>query len=501
MTVPIISQADVKLFTDEDFRDIFANQKFKLTPRLHQYATLLWGLPRDRIMLLHDIGTGKTLASLLLAEFWKCKKILVLCPNSVRRTWRDELAEHTNMTFVDLTGTTEERKKLARTSKALVHIINYEGLKLVWGCKVPISGKKGNRFVGDAQAILQAGYDCIIVDELHHLRTFNSVTVSVAYHLSLAANKIIMLSGTPTAKDVSEFWSECMVLDNGATLGNDWKVFLHEHFKVWVQQVGAAHFYNWSPKPGAKAAILDKVSRVALRYDASECVDLPPVTYQRRVVDMSAEQKKLVAAVVSDLKLELTMGQLTTKNALNKSAKLLQILGGTLILPKGTQILKPNPKLDELIRVFQEVAGKAICFHSFVAEGRIIEQRLKQEGIEFRAIRGEVTDRDKQITDFKENPDVKVLVAHPTCGGEGLNLQVANVIVYYSQVTSSAIIRKQTEGRIVRAGQTKPCVIIDLVARDPAQTKESVDERLQLATQDQKDLATVILDWIRDFGK
>ena len=216
---------------------------------------------------------------------------------------------------------------------------------------------------------------------------------------------------------------------------------------------------------------------------------------------MSVEQKKLTLAIVANLKQDLKEFKLSTKDVINKASKLAQIASGFLIGEEGEiKYLKSSPKLDELIDLLLlEVQGKVIIFHNFVASGRMIEKRLKSKGIKFRSVRGETKNQPQQIDDFQHDPSIKALVSHPLSGGEGLNLQVANVVIFYDPIYAGATLRQQCIGRVYRKGQGKVCVIIDLQIQDPDSAVDSIDERILASALSKRDLAKSMLDWIRDF--
>jgi ERCC4-related helicase len=121
----------------------------------------------------------------------------------------------------------------------------------------------------------------------------------------------------------------------------------------------------------------------------------------------------------------------------------------------------------------------------------LIESALTREKIRFRSLRGEIKDKDKGYEQYLSDPKIKVLVANPQCGGEGIDrLQnVCNTVIFYSNAnTDSPILRLQAEGRIYRTGQTKKSLFIDLVLEGTTdeivsgrvkQGKETLDEILQ----------------------
>jgi len=507
----MITQQEVKLLEAKDFEHIFGHELdgFKHKPRHHQYASALWSWRRDRVLLLLGIGTGKTFASLLITHLWKRKKVLVVCPNSVRQTWKEELEKHTNETYTELVGTKARRKKLLE-NKTRFYIVNYEGLKVLFGRKVKLVVRNTirSRYVTDHDAIMDAGFDCLVIDEVHHCRNFMTVQTQIAYNLSKVAGRCIALTGSPVGSSMTDFWSEFMVLDQGETFGPMETEFLHKYFNSYEISVNPrCTIVKWSVKKGCREKILELVEKKTLRYDAKECFDMPKVTYERRYVQMTVEQLRIYFSILNDLIVEFQEGKIKLNNVINKTVKLRQVMSGFIIkndvTPEGVEVstpirLKANPKLDELEDLLGEIEGKVIIYHSFVEEGRMIEARLKKMGVKYASMRGEKTDRQGEYKKFKR-PDVRVLVAHPVAGGEGLNLQESNVMIFFSQVGGGGIYRPQAEGRIVRAGQERPCIIVDLLAKDSSSPDdETIDERMYTSTQGKKDFAKSLLDWLRD---
>lgn len=503
----LISQSDAKRLTRDDFRFIFEGTKLKTEPMVHQYASMLWSLYRDRVIFFHAIGTGKTLAALYTNLLWKVKRTLVVCPCSVVKTWIDEIEKHTDLGHTVLTGPAEERRAMMEESKSPIHIVNYEGLKLVYGKRVPRKPaqhqdpdeRMPTRWVADKELIERCSYDSLVFDECHHLKNWDSIQTTIAHFLARQVQKIILLTGTPMARDIRDFWAELMVLDNGATLGPNLFEFLHTYMNRVQFKVKNRHFYEWFPKKGSMETIVEKVAPVAIRYDTEECADLPEVIYERRYIEVTAEQRKLINVVMAGLKEDLKQLKLDRSKLLNKAAKLAQIASGFMLLDNDQEMfLKSNPKMDELVGLLLiEIPGKCIVFHNFVAVGRMIEQALKKHNLKFRSLRGEIKNKLEQIDDFQKDPSVKVLVANSQSGGEGLNLQVANVIIYFDQIWSP-IARSQCDGRVVRTGQKQHCLIIDLLQSLSSKT-QSIDERIHNSCRDKQDICENVLQYIRDY--
>lgn len=499
-----ITQLQVKSLSREDLEFILENylKLFKTTPRIHQLASILWAICRNEGTLVHDIGTGKTLAAIYTALCWNSDRILVVCPNSVRKTWIDEIKKHTDLCLQVLDGDGKRRRALVENDFSKFHVVNYEGLKIIWGRKVPVKNKKGeivkHQYEPDHDLILKMPYDCIIWDESHHCKS-GSMQSQISRELAKFAKKRLMLTGTPVAKDIRDLFWEFLILDSGRTLGKNEFEFLHTYMNRIEFKTRKRVFYDWVPKKGAKDEILKLISEKCIRYDASECCDLPELIVENRHIEYSDEQKELIEDVLNDLKEEFKVGNLTIKNVENRSQKLCQIGSGFILQEGKVEQLKSNPKLDELVDLIEtEISGKCIVVHNFVEEGRQIEERLRKNKIKFRSVRGEIKDKLKQIDDFQNDPDVKVFVAHPLSAGEGLNLQIANVIIFYNFSGMGVIQYRQCTGRIHRSGQTQRCISIHLVMHDSKIKGESLDEKMIENLQKNVDSSQAILDYIRD---
>lgn len=507
----LLTQQEAKALTEADFAYIFGKDfTFKTKPMVHQFASIVWAMDRDCGLFLHDIGTGKTLSALYTVEMWKCKKILVICPNSVRKTWMDQIKEHTDCSYVVLEGGAKERSELMEDSKSKFHIINYEGLKCLFAKKAPVIKKgeqTGSKYVPDHDRIVRMEYDCIVWDECHHAAgSGTSLQSQISYHLGRYARKRLMLTGTPISRDIRDFFWEFKILDDGVCLGESEFEFLHTYLNRVQIKTKSHTFFDWFPKKGASQQIIQKIAPSTIRYDVSECFDLPELIFESRHVQCTMEQRKLLRAAIEGLKVEIESGRLNVKNILNfenlanPTIKLAQIGSGIVLNEGQATHLKDNPKVDEVIDIIQsEVSGKCVVFHNFVEVGRVIEERLRKLNIKFRSLRGEIKDKLKQIDDFQKKEDVKVLVAHPLSGGEGLNFQVANVAIFVDWVGMGSILRDQCIGRIHRKGQAKPCVIIDVLLSDAESGKFTVDEKLHESVSVKCDVAKVLLDWIRDY--
>ena len=277
-------------------------------------------------------------------------------------------------------------------------------------------------------------------------------------------------------------------MDMGWSLGRNYCNFVRTYFRP----AG----FDWKIKKGSLEKILEKLKPNTIRYEREECFDLPERTYEQRRVYMTKEQTDLMASVVAQqANDDPDVAAWTNTDALQCGNKLAQISGGFMYGDaRKAKRLKSNPKLDELEGLFDELTGKVIIYHHYAEEGRMIEGLLRRLKIPFCSARGEIADKDEQIARFQKDKNVQVLVAHPSCGGEGINLQCASTMVFYSNGYHYAL-RVQAEGRIYRLGQKNRCLYIDIVADDG--TGDGIDFRILRSLKTKDDAATAVLDYIR----
>jgi len=466
-----------KSLTDAEIHYLLDGEQFKTPPMRHQQITLAMSTSRPRLFAWNDIGTGKSLIGVYAHQVWRSKRVLVVCPNCVVEGWRDQIAEHSDWQAEILTGPTAKRRTAIASSTARIFVINYEGLQYLFGQRI----KQGrtSKWHKDSASIHQANFDGLVIDEAHHVANKDSIQTRCCRMLSEQANQVLLLTGTPlkTVDDKGvpvmdpSIWTMYDVLDGGFTLGASRNNFLRQHYTK-------SFWGDWTVKPGHCEKILERIAPATIRFSRAECFDLPERTYEERFANMMPEQIRLTDKLIGQESINTPEGILGPQDATSLANKLLQVAGGMLIMEdKAVHRLKKNPKLDLLLEILREL-DRAVVFHNYVAEGRAICESLTALGIKYEAMRGDIKDRNGWRR-FNEDPAIRVLVAHPAAGGEGLNLQDnCSTMIFFSNGMLGAAAREQAEGRIWRAGQRNACLYLDLVLRG------SVDEQRLQKTKD-----------------
>jgi len=236
--------------------------------------------------------------------------------------------------------------------------------------------------------------------------------------------------------------------------------------------------------------LAEKLKPFSYRVLKDDCLDLPPKTYMKRVIQLTAEQKRVYQQMKSMALAELKGKMITTVNVITQLMRLQQITCGHFKADDGSMQEIKNNRITELMDLLEEVEGKAIIWahwrHDITTIVREIEKEYPGSVMTYY---GDTTtdDRQKAIKEIQD-PESKVrfLVGTPQTGGYGITLTGASTKIYYSNGYDLEK-RQQSEARIDRIGQEKPMTYIDILAED------TIDEKIVKALRKKVNIATEIM--------
>ena len=87
---------------------------------------------------------------------------------------------------------------------------------------------------------------------------------------------------------------------------------------------------------------------------------------------------------------------------------------------------------------------------------------------------------------MQDDPDLRILIAHPGCLSHGLTLTAANTIVWWSPTTSYEQYL-QANGRITRPGQTEKTLVVHLAG-------SAVERRMYAKLEKNEDVQNTLLE-------
>lgn len=173
----------------------------------HQIEAALFALksPLSKGVLLADeVGLGKTIeAGIVLCQNWSERKrrLLVLCPASLRKQWSIELEEKFNLPSVVL-----DAKTWRDTLKKGIHPLNQKAI-------VIMSYNYAGRMKDELKAI---AWNLVVIDEAHKLRNSyrESNKIGQAVKWATAECRKLLLTATPLQNSLVELYGLSTLIDD-----------------------------------------------------------------------------------------------------------------------------------------------------------------------------------------------------------------------------------------------------------------------------------------------
>lgn len=384
--------------------------------KLYQYQEdYLAKLPASCIMAA-DLGTGKTLMSLAHWDRQRTgRRLLIVAPAAKIRTkdWEHEAQRYfTNLGVRD-----------NYDYDGMIEYISYESLRLM--------DKKTKRprhwqFTGARNGGIV--YD-VIADECHALKNPTSKQSKAIQEIKKSGGLFIGLSGTPMPNGWIDFAGYSVLFGFVRNVTEFKKRYcVYQDFKGFPELV---KYIN-------TAELESQLSRCAFKLSREQAAELPDRRLLGVNIHMDAKTSKLYQTM------RLTKKDPRTGELLDNSSRLLSVLRQSTT----------EARLDQLVSIVGDTSDNIIVFYNYKSERSAILKALEKSGKTILRYDGDVHDKlpasDAQFQNV-------VLVAHYKSASTGLNLQWANVTVYFSPTYSYQEF-EQSIGRTHRNGQTKKCL-------------------------------------------
>jgi SNF2 family DNA or RNA helicase len=207
-----------------------------------------------------------------------------------------------------------------------------------------------------------------------------------------------------------------------------------------------------------------RVLQPAIRFSKEDCLDLPEMTYVRRLVELTPQQKKYYKLLKDKLVVQAGGEQITAVNAAVAMSKLLQVACGAVYTDNGEVIeFDIKNRYAVLKEVIEEASQKVLVFVPFKNAIDLVSEKLTNDHISNEVIRGDVpvNKRTDIFRRFQETPDPKVLIIQPQSAAHGVTLTAANTVVWWGP-TASLETYAQANARVHRAGQRHPSTVVQL---------------------------------------
>ncbi|HLJ09791.1 MAG TPA: DEAD/DEAH box helicase [Planctomycetaceae bacterium] len=439
--------------------------KIPLLP--YQLDGIAFAAGAGRAILADEMGLGKTIQGVGAAEFLareaEIKKVLVVCPASLKSQWRSEIHRFCDRQ-VQLVGGPSANRKPQYESDCFFTVCNYE------------------QVLKDIVSIEQVNWDLIILDEGQRIKNWAAKTSNVIK--SLKSQFALVLTGTPLENRLDDLYSVVQFVD-GWRLGPGFR-FFNRH-RVIDEKGKVLGYKNLAELREALKPIVLRRTRDSVK------LDLPPRTIDTIRIPPTDEQMGIHSANMQTVASIVAKKFISEMDLLRLQQALLMCrmsADSTFLCDKQ----KPGystklEHLDELFeRLFEEEGRKVVLFSEWTTMLNLIEPLLEKRKLDFVRLDGSVPQKQREelVHKFQTDPECRLFLT-TNAGSTGLNLQAANTVINVDLPWNPAVL-EQRIARAHRMGQTQPVQVFVLV------TEGTIEDNLLATLAAKKELALAALD-------
>lgn len=390
---------------------------------------------------------GKTIITLSVINELKygrfqVRKVLVIAPKKVAEaTWQREAAKWDNvkhLRFSTVLGSQAKRIRALNTP-ADIYIINRENV--VWLV---------DYYKNDWP------FDMVVCDEFSSFKSHSAKRFKALAAIRGHIDRIIGLTGTPSPNGLDDLWSQVYLLDQGQRLGRYYTHFRERYFEPGKRSREV--IYQYDPKDGAEAAILEKISDICISMKAADYLQLPKIIYDDIPVVLDAKAKKAYTELERKMILELPDDVIDVTSAAALSNKLQQLANGAIYNDEHDWHAIHSCKLEAFMELIEQLNGQhALVFYNFQHDRERLQELLAKSKLRVRVFSGAQDEADWNAG------KIDILLAHPASTAHGLNLQDGGHHVVWFGLNWSLELYQQANKRLHRQGQEQPVIVHHLI--------------------------------------
>lgn len=397
-------------------------------PMEHQKVAIEKLLANDKFILADDMGLGKTTSTVIASLECDIKKVLIVCPASLKINWKREIEFYSDENVLIVEG-----KKWGSTFK--YYIINYDILKNFHTTE--------NTEDSDAyKIILKENFDLAIVDEAHYISNSQAQRTKLLNDILAKIPKVWLLTGTPMTSRPINYFNLLKIVNSPLTL--NWKSYVLRYCKGYQFRVGGRKIWNTSGASNLDE-LREQTKAVVLRRMKTDILDLP---------------EKIISPIWLELKNSFYDDELTEFLRISKENRKKESLTVTLNRLMKLRQLIAIEKVDhtcELIDKVLEQGRKVIVFTNFTMSLDMIYEKYGKKAV---VLDGRMSkDRRQQSVDRFQNEDkVKIFIGNIKAAGVGITLTAADTVIF-NDLSFVPADHSQAEDRSYRYGQKNSVLV------------------------------------------
>jgi len=409
------------IIKDNTVKDVVISyEKYSKRPPLsHQKEAIQKLVENKKFILADDMGLGKTTSTIIAALETGAKKILIICPATLKINWKREIENYSDRSVYIAEG-----KNFDGNNDFV--IINYDIIKNFHDAK-----KK------DESQILAANFDLVVIDEAHYIKNAQAQRTKLINDIVKNIERLWLLTGTPMTSRPIDYYNLLSLIDS--PVAKNWMAYVIRYCSGYQFKVGPRKVWNVMGASNLEE-LRDRTLGLTLRRLKEDVLDLPD---------------KIITPVYLRLKskeYEEVMGEYYNwydKNPDESKSLTVQFTK----LTKVRQIIA-DEKITQTIELAENILEqdkKVIIFCNFTDSLNKICEHFGKSAVK---LDGSMSKAERQfsVDQFQENEKVKVFVGNIKAAGVGITLTAAEAVIM-NDLSFLPSDHSQAEDRAYRYGQ------------------------------------------------
>lgn len=465
------------IIKDNTVKDVVIDyEKYSHRPPLtHQKEAIQKLVENKKFILADDMGLGKTTSTIIAALESGAKKVLIICPATLKINWKREIENYSDKSVYIAEG------KNFSTEHDFV-IINYDIIKNFHDTK-----KKAE------SQIIDSNFDLVVVDEAHYIKNATAQRTKLINDIVKKVDRLWLLTGTPMTSRPIDYFNLLSLIDS--PVAKNWMAYAIRYCQGYQFNVGGRKVWNVMGASNLEE-LRDRTLGLTLRRLKEDVLDLPD---------------KIITPVYLRLKSKLyeeVMGDYYNWYEGNpEESKSLTVQFTKLT--KVRQIIA-DEKIAQTIELAENIIEqnkKVIIFCNFTDSLNKIVQHFGKAAVK---VDGSMSKPERQhsVDSFQENDKVKVFVGNIKAAGVGLTLTAAEAVIM-NDLSFLPSDHAQAEDRAYRYGQKNNVLVyypifentIEGIIYDILNNKKQVIATVMGDNQNTTDAAEEILKRINEMRR
>jgi SWI/SNF-related matrix-associated actin-dependent regulator 1 of chromatin subfamily A len=398
-------------------------------PLPHQKEAIEKLLANDKYILADDMGLGKTTSAIIASLESGAKKILIICPASLKINWQREIENYSDKKTLIVEG-----RKWGSTFN--YYIINYDIVKNYHSTETPEIGQENTNLIANEK------FDLAIVDEAHYISNTTAQRTKLINDILKNIPKVWLLTGTPMTSKPINYYNLLRIVNSNVTL--NWQGYVKRYCGGYQFTVNKKKIWNTNGATNLDELRM-RTKNLVLRRMKTDILDLPD---------------KIITPIFLDLKSTYYDEELEDFLRITSESKNKESLSVTINrLMKVRQIISQE-KIDytcEIIDRCLEQGKKVIVFTNFTMSLDMLHEKYKKNSV---VLDGRMSKEKRQqsVDRFQNEDKVKVFISNIIAGGVGITLTAAECVIM-NDLSFVPAHHSQAEDRAFRYGQKKNVLV------------------------------------------